>query len=539
MSEDTFDYVIVGAGSAGSTLAARLSEIPGVRICLLEAGPPDRNPFLHIPAGFIKVIFDPKLTWGFMSEPGDAINGRSVPALQGRVVGGSGAINGMIYVRGQADDFNGWAQAGNAGWGYSDVLPYFRRSESWRKGGDTWRGGDGQMPTFPLDLKNELVSAFLGAAQEVGIPHNPDYNAGDQAGAGVYQYNIGGGRRMAPAQAFLRKALKNGTIDLRTHARATEVLFDGTRATGVRYVKGDGPGGPVETVVASREVILCGGAINTPRLLQVSGVGNPDLLRGIGAPVVQALPGVGENLNDHFTPRTVVKVKGAVTINDMARGPRLIGQGINWLLRRPSIIGMGVVLGNIFWKSHPDLDRPDMLVTFTPGSFREGFLGKLDTVPGMTLGAWQLRPESRGFVRARSTDLFEAPMIQPNYLSADTDRRVLLSGQKLIRRLLATQTLGRYVVEELMPGPSVQSDDELMDYARHQGLSGYHFCGTCKMGPADDATAVVDARLRVHGLQGLRVVDASVMPGITSGNTHAPTIMIAEKAADMIRQDRG
>ncbi len=539
MSVDIFDYVIVGAGSAGSTLAARLSEIPGVRICLLEAGPPDRNPFLHIPAGFIKVIFDPKLTWGFMSEPGEAINGRAVPAIQGRVVGGSGAINGMIYVRGQADDFNRWAQLGNKGWGYDDVLPYFRRSEKRREGGDAFRGDKGQMPIFALDFKNELVDAFLNAAGEVGIPRNPDYNGASQAGAGVYQYNIGGGRRRAPGQAFLKASLRSGAIDLRTHARATEVIFEGTRAKGVRYVKGDRAGGEAQTVMASREVILCGGAINTPRLLQVSGVGNPELLSSIGAPVVHALNGVGENLNDHFTPRTVVKVRGATTINDMVRGPRLIGQGIRWMLQRPSIIGMGVVLGNIFWKSHPDLDRPDMLVTFTPGSFREGFLGKLDIIPGMTLGAWQLRPESKGFVRARSRDLFEAPMIQPNYLTSETDRRVLLSGQKLIRQLLSTQALGQYVVEELMPGPQVQSDDELMDYARRQGLSGYHFCGTAKMGQASDPMAVVDDRLRVHGLQGLRVVDASVMPAITSGNTHAPTIMIAEKAADMIRQDRG
>lgn len=536
MSEEVFDYVIVGAGSAGSTLASRLAETPGVRICLLEAGPRDHNPFLHIPAGFIKVIFNPRLTWGFTTEPGDAINGRSVPALQGRVVGGSGAINGMIYVRGQADDFNNWAQAGNTGWGYKDVLPYFRRSEHWREGGNEWRGGHGQMPVFALDLKNDLVSAFLAAAQETGIPYNPDYNGAEQAGAGLYQYNIGRGKRMAPAQAFLKQAMKSGVINLRTQARVTKVLFDGTKATGVTYITS--PGGKPHKVMASREVIICSGAINTPRLLQVSGIGNPTLLQDLGVSVLHNLPGVGENLNDHFTPRTVVKVHDAVTINDMARGPRLIGQGINWLLKRPSIIGMGVVLGNIFWKSHPDLDRPDMLITFTPGSFREGFLGKLDTVPGMTLGAWQLRPESRGFVRARSTDLYEAPVIQPNYLSAETDKRVLLSGQKLIRRLLQTQALGRYVVEELMPGPSVQSDEELMDYARMQGLSGYHYCGTAKMGPADDPTAVVNAQLQVHGLQNLRVVDASVMPAITSGNTHAPTIMIAEKAADMIKADQ-
>jgi choline dehydrogenase len=529
---DSFDYVIVGAGSAGSLLAARLAERPGTRVCLLEAGPRDTSPFIGIPAGFLKVIFDPKVTWGFQAEPGPAIDDRAIPALQGRVVGGSGAINGMVYVRGQADDFNHWAQLGNPGWGYADVLPYFRRMESHALGDSEWHGDEGRVPIADLRWKNPLVDAFLASAQSLGIPANPDYNGETQEGAGTYQYNIDRGRRKNTARTYLHPQLRRGGIDLRTDARASEILFEGRRAVGIRYLAGAGR--EVREVRATREVILCGGAINTPRLLQVSGVGDPELLRSIGAPLVHALPGVGRNLRDHYTPRTVVRVKGATTINDVARGPRLLAEGARWLLGQPSILGIGVILGQVFWKSDPALDRPDILVTFTPGSFKEGFLGKLDDVPGMTLGTWQLRPQSSGHVAARSRDMFEAPAIQPNYLAEEGDRRVLLAGQKLVRRLLGQPALARHVEEEIIPGAAVQTDDELMSYARRQGLAGYHYCGTCKMGPDGDRLAVVDAALRVRGIEGLRVVDASVMPHITSGNTNAPTMMIAEKAADLI-----
>lgn len=533
-SGDTFDYVIVGAGSAGALLASRLAERDGVTICLLEAGPKDSNPFIGIPAGFLKVIFDPKLTWGFTTEPGEHIDGRSVPALQGHVVGGSAAINGMVYTRGQADDFNGWAQRGNRGWSYADILPYFMKTERRTDGGgdEGFRGRSGKLPIVDLHWKNPLLDRFFEAAGAIGIPRNHDFNGARQEGAGTYQYNIGRGKRVNTARAFLKDGIKTGRIDLRTQARASRVLFDGTTASGVEYVADRG--GQPQRVFARREVILSGGALNTPRLLQLSGIGAPALLDTLGVPVISALPGVGENLRDHFTPRTVVRVTGAPTINDYARGPKLIGQGLRWLTGRPSVIGIGVVLGHAFWKSDPALDRADMLVTFTPGSFKEGFLGVLDDKPGMTLGAWQLRPESVGYVRARSTDIFDTPAVQPNYLAAANDRRVLLSGQKMIRQLLAQPALAQHVAEEVIPGPAVQSDDELMAYARRQGLGGYHYCGTAKMGPASDPMAVVDDTLRVRGVQRLRVVDASIMPDIPSGNTNAPTMMIAEKAADLI-----
>lgn len=535
LKTDTFDYVIVGAGTAGALVAARLVETPGVTVCLIEAGPVDINPFIGIPAGFLKVIFNPAVTWGFTTQPGEAIGGRSVPAIQGRVVGGSAAINGMVYTRGQAEDFDAWGQMGNPGWSYEDVLPYFRKTETYTDKGDPkYRGQSGKLPIVGLNWRNTLVQTFLDSAGELGIPFNPDYNGQTQAGAGVYQYNIGKGKRVNTARAYLHEARRSGRIDLRANARATRVLFEGKTAKGVAYIQR--AGGEETMVYARREVILSGGAINTPRLLQVSGVGDPEHLREIGVEVVHALPGVGRNLKDHFTPRSVIKVAGAQTLNEVANSRfKVAQQGVNWLLNRPSVIGIGVVLGQIFWKSHPDLDRPDILVTFTPGSFKEGFLGVLDDMPGMTLGAWQLRPHSSGHVKARSTDMFETPEIQPNYLSSEVDRQVLLSGQKLIRKLLRETTLSRYVAEEMLPGPGVVSDDDLMAYARRQGLGGYHYCGTCKMGPASDATAVVGADLKVHGLQNLRVVDASIMPDIPSGNTNAPTMMVAEKASDLIR----
>jgi choline dehydrogenase len=534
-ASDTFDYVIVGAGTAGSLLAARLVETPGVTVCLIEAGPADINPFIGIPAGFLKVIFNPKVTWGFTTSPGEAIGGRTIPAIQGRVVGGSAAINGMVYTRGQAEDFDSWAQMGNRGWSYEDILPYFRRTESNTDRGDpAYRGHDGKLPIVALNWRNELVEAFLDGANELGIPFNPDYNGARQQGAGVYQYNIGKGKRVNTARAYLHEARGSGRIDLRVHARVSRVIFDGKTATGVAYILRENG---TETIVhARREVILSGGAINTPRLLQVSGVGDPEHLASIGVKVVHALPGVGLNLRDHFTPRSVIKVGGAKTLNQIANSRLSVArEGVNWLFNRPNVLGIGVVLGQIFWKSQPDLDRPDILVTFTPGSFKEGFLGVLDDMPGMTLGAWQLRPHSSGHVKARSTDLFDAPEVQPNYLSSEVDRQVLLSGQKLIRRLLTETSLSRYVVSEILPGSDVITDEDLMAYARRQGLGGYHYCGTCKMGPATDRLAVVDSELRVHGLDRLRVVDASIMPDITSGNTNAPTMMIAEKASDMIR----
>jgi choline dehydrogenase len=531
---DMFDYVIVGAGAAGSVLTERLTQDGTTTVCVLEAGPPDRNPYIHIPAGFIKTLFDPSCTWQFKTEPTELTGGRRVATTQGRTLGGSSSINGMIYNRGQPNDQNSWAQRGNRGWGYDDVLPYYRRSEKRIGFGDAKsRGREGGIPVTDMDWIHPLSEAFIAGCVGAGIPRNPDYNSGDQAGVGYYQRTIQKGLRISAAKAFLRPALARGKVDLRTNARASSIVFDGKRAVGVRYITSRG-GEPTE-VRARREVIVSAGTVNTARLLQVSGVGPAELLRRLGVAVLHEVAGVGENFRDHYASRFVMRAKPHVkTLNEMARGVNLGLQIARWGLGRPNILAVAPSHVHLFWKSNDALDAPDLQGVFTPGSYAPGKTYILDEYPGLSAGAWQHRPESTGWVRARSTDVFEDPEIQPNYLSHPYDRQVHLGGMRLIRRLLNTPELAPFVERETLPGPQAQSDDELLDFARANGTTTYHLIGTCRMGPATDPTAVVDDSLRVHGLQNLRVVDASIMPSMTSANTYATTLMIAEKAADMI-----
>lgn len=532
MSNDAFDYVIVGSGAAGAILAARLGEDPNLRICVLEAGPRDWHPFLHLPAGFIKVLFNPAFTWQFSSEPTHWTGERRVPLPQGRTLGGSTSINGLVYNRGQAEDYDGWAARGNPGWSHAELLPYFKRSE--RRigaGDDALRGRDGPLPITDIDWMHPICEAFLEGAQELGLPRNADYNGATQAGVGYFQRTIHRGRRMGTAPTFLAPAMRRGNIDVRTNAQATAISFDGARATGVRYQQG----GAQHQVQARREVIVCGGAVNTPKLLQLSGIGPADLLQSIGVPVRHALPGVGQNLKDHFSIRLVQRVKNAVTINELARAPRLWGQIARWLGGRPNVLALSPSLVHFFWQSRAGLARPDLQGVFSPASYREGYVGMLDAYPGMTCGVWQHRPQSTGWVRAASSDPFADPIVQPNYLAHADDRRVLLDGVRLARQLLQTQALAHYADGETMPGPAVQSDDELLDFVRRYGVSSYHLNGTARMGPATDPMAVVDAQLRVHGTVGLRVADASIMPDIPSANTCAASMMIGEKAADLVR----
>ncbi|HLG88506.1 MAG TPA: GMC family oxidoreductase N-terminal domain-containing protein [Alphaproteobacteria bacterium] len=530
MNADSFDYVLVGAGSAGSLLAARLIESGALTVCVLEAGPPDHSPYIHIPAGYIRTLHDPAYTWQFKTEPVPGTLNRIFATTQGRTLGGSGSINGLIYNRGQAADFDHWAQRGNRGWGYDDVLPYFRRTEQ-RLGGDArYRGQNGDFKVTDLDWRHPVCEAFLAGVVSMGIPRNPDYNGAQQDGAGYYQRAISRGRRVSTARAFLHPALGKGGLDIRTNAQATRILFDGHRASGVRYRQR----GIDREVRARREVILCGGSINSPKLLQLSGIGPGSLLQELGIPVVHALPGVGENLRDHYAVRMVARAR-CRTINNFSRQPFLAWEIAKWMLGRPSILALSPSLVHVFWKSDEALDAPDLQFAFTPASYKAGGIaGLLDSFPGMTCGIWQQRPESLGYVRARSNDPMEHPRIQPNYLAHENDRRVLLAGIKLGRRLLATPELAPYFDREELPGADARSDAEIMDWALKQGSTVFHLIGTCRMGPDSDPTAVVDDRLRVRGVEGLRVSDASIMPSMPSANTNASTLMIAEKAADFV-----
>lgn len=532
---ETFDYVIIGAGSAGSVLANRLSEDSASRICVLEAGPTDWHPYIHLPAGFIKTFHMKSVNWGYQQEPGPWTGGRSIYAPRGKTLGGSSSINGHIYNRGQRQDFDTWAQLGNRGWGYPDVLPYFKRLERRvGEGDETYRGRDGSLTVTTMDWNDPLCEAFMEGAMSLGIPRNPDYNGAIQEGVSYCQRTIEKGLRMSAAKAFLHPARKRGNVDVRTHAHVTNLIFEGKRAVGVRYLKGGKGGTPVE-VRASKEVILSGGTYNSPQLLQLSGVGSPELLQSHGIEVRHALPGVGEGLQDHYAPRSVARVKNIRTINELRRGVSLWVEALKWATTRRGLLSLSPTMVYCFWHSGETTESSDLQLTFTPASYKEGVQGQLEDEPGMTVASWQQRPESRGYVRIRSADPFAPPIIQTNYLVEEIDRRVVVAGMKLARRLLASKPLAPYYAYEDFPGPKVQSDDEFLAAATERGTTTFHPGCTCRMGPADAKWAVVDDQLRVHGLQGLRVVDASIMPRMISANLNASTLMIADKASDMIR----
>jgi choline dehydrogenase len=532
---DTFDYIIVGAGSAGSVLANRLSEDASVTICVLEAGPTDWHPYIHLPAGFIKTFYNTSINWCYSQEPGEFTAGRRIFSPRGKTLGGSSSINGHIYNRGQRSDFDTWAQFGNRSWGYADVLPYFQRME--RRIGDgaaTYRGRDGELTVTDIDWRDPLCEAFIEGAVSLGIPRNPDYNGKTQEGVAYAQRTIHNGRRISAATAFLHPAMKRGNVTVRTHAHATEIIFEGKRAVGVRYAKG-GRGGDVHDVRAGKEVILSGGSYNSPQLLQLSGIGPAPLLQSLGIAVRHALPGVGEGLQDHYAPRSVARVKNTKTINERARGFNLALEALKWATTRRGILALSPTLVYCFWHSGETAETSDLQLTFTPASYMEGEQGKLEKEPGVSVAAWQQRPESRGYVRAHSADPFEAPVIQTNYLTHELDRRVVVAGMRLARRLLTAKPLAPYYDYEEYPGPAVQSDDEFLAAASQRAQTTFHPGCTCRMGPASDPLAVVDDRLRVHGLKALRVVDASIMPRMISANLNASTLMIADKASDFIR----
>jgi choline dehydrogenase len=538
---ESFDYVIVGAGSAGCVIALRLAEA-GHSVCVLEAGPVDRNIMIHVPAGFIHAVSNPNLTWGFHSAPVPGINGRSVPLVQGKVLGGSSSINGMVYNRCQPQDYDTWAELGNPGWSFKDVLPYFRRSERRiGKGDDAYRGRSGPVTVCNPDYQNPLYARFIAAAAAEGIPFTDDYNGAVQEGVGDFQFTIdatrGPGRRISTAVAFLNHAKRTRRVSVRTGCLAEEILFEGRKAVGVRYIRGNG-NDQRNSVMARREVILSAGAINTPRLLQISGVGDGVHLKTIDREVLIHSPGVGANLADHYQVRLSAHLQGVRTLNERASGLPLVSEIFKWLIGRPSVLSLGPVPLRLFHRTDPEMAVPDLQMSFTPASFKRGETGKLDAYPGMTIGGYQQRPESRGYVRAVSTRIQDAPEIQPNYLDTDTDRAAIVEVVRMARRLMHSVEFAPFFVGESFPGNATGSSDaEILDFVRQSGGTAFHHMGTARMGPESDPMSVVDARLRLRGASNLRVADCSIMPTAMSGNTNAPAIMIGEKAADMIIED--
>jgi choline dehydrogenase-like flavoprotein len=524
-----FDYIIIGAGSAGSILANRLSEDPKVSVLVVEAGGSERHLFVSMPAAFIKTIDDPRFNWCFKTEQADGVNGRAIHFPRGKALGGSSAINGHLYVRGQARDYDTWGQLGNRGWSYDDVLPYFRKSEHRPMGDETVRGHDGPLHVTDVHERHPLCEAFIKGAQELGIPLDPDYNKGSQDGVSYYQRTIRNGRRWSAAHAFLRPAMKRPNVTVVTGAVVSELTFEGTRATGIRYRHHGRP----KEAQAGREVVLSAGAIASPQLLQLSGIGPGELLRSIGVPVRHELAGVGEGFQDHYAARVSARVKAQQTLNERARGVRLAWEVTKWLAAGKGMLAFSPAHVATFLKSMPHLDTPDLQFVFTPASYAQGVIGALEPLPGMTAGTWQMRPESKGYVRARSNDPHDAPVIQPNYLTAETDQRALIEGVRWCRRFLGMPALQPYFESEVQPGAGIERDDEVLDYARSTGSTVYHAVSSCRMG--NDPMAVVDDQLRVRGLHRLRVIDASVMPTMPSANTNAATMMIAEKGADLLK----
>lgn len=529
---ETFDYVIVGGGSAGSLLASRLAEDGRNTVCVIEAGPPDTNPWIRIPAGFIKTLTDPRVTWQLQAEPSTGTAGRAIALPQGRTLGGSSSINGAIVNRGHPADFDGWAALGNQGWSFAEVLPYFKRTENWLGEPDSsQRGKGGRLPVSINSLPVPVTEAFFQSAMQAGLPRNPDHNAGDQFGIGQSQGAIRRGWRVSASRAFLHPARQRKNVSVVTRMTVTRIAFDGLRATGVTC-RPEG-GGPERRIGARLGVVVAAGAVGSPKLLQLSGIGPTRLLRDRGIEVRHALAGVGENLRDHYTARLVARGRpGMDGINNRVQGWRLGREVLRWLAGWPSALGISPAHVHVFGKSTVDQPRPDWFLVFSPGSYKLGLVGKLDDFPGLSCGACNIRPESCGHVRISSADPAASPVIQPNYLAEEADQRILLAAMRAARSLISSPAMSAYVEAETFPGNQVQTDDEWLDFARRFGGSAFHLAGSCRMG--SDNMAVVDDRLRVHGIEGLWVADASIMPTLVSANTYAATLMIAEKGADMI-----
>lgn len=531
-----FDYIIVGAGSAGCVLANRLSEDGTCRVLLLEAGGKDTNPWIHVPVGYFRTMHNPDTDWCYKTEPDPGLNGRSLEWPRGKTLGGSSSINGLLYIRGQAQDFDHWRQLGNAGWSYADVLPYFKRAENQENGEDDYHGVGGPLSVSNIRLQRQICDSLIDAAEEIGIPRNPDVNGANPEGAGYFQLTTRNGWRCSTAVGYLRPARKRSNLTALTHAHARHLILDPEeprRVAGLAFFE---KGRPREARLRpGGEVILSAGAIGSPQIMQVSGIGPGETLRAAGIEVSHEMPGVGQNLQDHLQIRMVYKVNVPTLNDEINHFLRRMRIGLEYVLFRRGAMTIGASQVYIFARTREELETPDIQFHFQPLSADKPGI-EMHSYSGVTLSVCQLRPESRGHVAVRSPDPLAYPAIHPNYLATPLDRDTAVAGMRMTRALMGTKVMAPYVLEETVPGRSAENDAEMLDAARNISQTIYHPVGTCKMG--HDPMAVVDDRLKVHGLDRLRVVDASVMPVITSGNTNAPTIMIAEKASDMILEDR-
>ena len=522
------DFVVVGAGSAGCALAARLSEDALNRVVLLEAGGDDTNRWIHVPLGFGKTFADPSVNWCYETEPDPGAAGRRIFWPRGKVLGGSSSINGMVYIRGQAEDFDHWRQLGNQGWSFQDVLPYFKRAEHQTRGPDQFHSTDGPLCVSDV-APHPLCEAFIASAMALGFPRNDDFNGARQDGVGYHQTTTRQGRRCSTAVGYLRPAMARANLQVLTGAMTEKVVVENGRAVGVAFRRG----GERQTVRARREVILCGGAIGSPQILMLSGIGPEAQLRALGIPVALHLPGVGQSLQDHYSAPVKLKCREACTVNDvMLSNVQKVKAGLEYLLFRTGALATITAPAALFARTRAELASPDIKLSISPFSVDRPQDG-LHPWSGFTLIAYQLRPESRGEIRLKSADPADAPAVHPNYLSDETDQRTIVAGLKLMRQIVAQPPLKAFVAEEFVPGPAVDGDGPLLDFARRNGGTVFHPTSTCKMGT--DAMAVVDPALKVRGVAGLRVADASIMPTVVSGNTNAAAIMIGEKCADLLR----
>ena len=527
-SLDSFDYIIIGAGSAGCTLANRLSELGEASILLLEAGGKDTNPWIHIPVGYLYCIGNPNVDWCFKTEAENGLNGRSLGYPRGKVLGGCSSINGMIYMRGQAADYDHWRQSGCNDWGWDDVLPHFRKSEDYYLGSDDMHGSGGEWRVEQARVRWEILDAFQDAAEQAGIPKIADFNRGNNEGSGYFAVNQKRGIRWNTSKAFLKPALSRKNLELRTHAQVRRLIIENGRVTGVEYDRS----GQIETVTARREIVLSAGAVGSPHILELSGIGRGDVLQKHGIQTIHESAQVGENLQDHLQLRCAFKVSGIRTLNEQASS--LVGKAgiaLEYLFNQSGPMSMAPSQLGIFTKLDASFETPNLQYHVQPLSL-EKFGDPVHPFPAFTASVCNLRPQSRGSIHLKSPDFRNQPAIAPNYLSADADKKVAADSIRLTRKIANQPALALYQPEEFKPGPSYETEDDLVKAAGNIGTTIFHPVGTCRMGA--DPASVVDPQLRLRGLEGLRIADASIMPTITSGNTNSPTIMIAEKAAAMI-----